>query len=1012
MSFMSFVGEIFKNGLIALDDLSVGSLPLDYPNNTLSSGERLQHLEGRYLSVFSSVNDGSSGIITVRESDPKNSSLIGCMNAKQIGRLHRLIHLSYPSDQPFEATSILSITWANMTNRIDGPRKNNSFAVIILTNGVSSYATFQYWNIEWPELDVVVSNSLAPEAGIFMRPLGGYQLPRSGHSVQTSLWTTESNVAVPGEWLIPLSDATVSNDKLFELLPKILAEFIQTVQSDCAQDTTNPVPLHEEVLIRRVPKTGNRSDLLNDSPTRPALDFSTEPIHWEGSEYTNEWKDDEEEDEDYTDSDMGAFDTEMWTTGNKEERDTQRFTSDMIAPVEIQDPLSPINPETDFPLGLYDLDANRSFTVERTSDFWVKYWQPVQPYSHLRPASLASVQHITHLYIQLTLLNKAPIVPETYIPLEDDRASESYYSTPDRTAGTETWAPRPEPRVFSTERCDTTVECASAESDCYRVDGNTCCVCREGFYGSGNHHCWREDIDYKFAFNGTLSARLSSAEETKRFVTYLDIQHGIVKRSSSGIRQGIAHDSTYNTLRLLTPMFHILNSLVSSSCANNTAAADPTQREFSIFTLGGAFRTTFGMQFVFDIDYVGRLFVRATFKLDDDTSRSFSRGRMNVEVTADGPITLVDRAYREAYGVTGIGGKSYYTSYHVDQYGRVVFPEQSVKFMAEQRSTDGREVNKDELTVRFSAIAQMQPAAGEDPSGGCLLQSTTIVPRDKRFYMRLRDRGYCSEDCSSTEGSCNLFCVDEPLLFAHEPNSCDCVYCDRDGEICIPEGGSYSCSCRPGLRRMEDRTCRDVPGEREPCGQLSCHLNARCINPAQGFCQCLPGFRGDGIERCEQDPCEDIQCHRDGYCIGGRCQCREGFEGDGYWECRQGTPDPCAVIQCHPNATCQNGLCLCLPGFEGDGYRDCRLASDPCASVRCHHYGFCEAGQCRCLEGYQGDGLYQCTPIAGELCGGHQCHEKAHCVNDRCQCASGYVGDGYRECVPNAYGEPSHMTFK
>lgn len=276
-------------------------------------------------------------------------------------------------------------------------------------------------------------------------------------------------------------------------------------------------------------------------------------------------------------------------------------------------------------------------------------------------------------------------------------------------------------------------------------------------------------MDYKFAFNGTMTASLSTSH-VSRFVTYMDIQHGVVKRSSSGIRQGVASDPTYQTLRLITPMFHILNSLVASSCGNNTGVSDANRREFSIFTLGGAFRTTMSVHFIFDIQHVGRLFVRAILKLNDDTSRSFSIGKLDVEVTGSEPLALVDRAYHEAYGMGSSNGKSHYTSYYVDQYGRIILPEQSVKFVAQERSANGQGSNKDELLVRWSGIAEMQPAAGEDPSNGCLLQSTALVPRDKHFYIRLRDRGYCSEDCRSSEGSCNLFCVDEPVLFAYEPS--------------------------------------------------------------------------------------------------------------------------------------------------------------------------------------------------------------------------------------------------
>lgn len=35
------------------------------------------------------------------------------------------------------------------------------------------------------------------------------------------------------------------------------------------------------------------------------------------------------------------------------------------------------------------------------------------------------------------------------------------------------------------------------------------------------------------------------------------------------------------------------------------------------------------------------------------------------------------------------------------------------------------------------------------------------------------------------------------------------------------------------------------------CGSVNCHTHARCIDPNQAFCQCLPGYRGDGVSHCE-----------------------------------------------------------------------------------------------------------------------------------------------------------------
>ena len=37
---------------------------------------------------------------------------------------------------------------------------------------------------------------------------------------------------------------------------------------------------------------------------------------------------------------------------------------------------------------------------------------------------------------------------------------------------------------------------------------------------------------------------------------------------------------------------------------------------------------------------------------------------------------------------------------------------------------------------------------------------------------------------------------------------CDCVTCDREGEVCHTDGTVYRCDCAEGLMRLEDNTCR------------------------------------------------------------------------------------------------------------------------------------------------------------------------------------------------------------
>ncbi|CAH8481151.1 unnamed protein product [Schistosoma curassoni] len=469
-------------------------------------------------------------------------------------------------------------------------------------------------------------------------------------------------------------------------------------------------------------------------------------------------------------------------------------------------------------------------------------------------------------------------------------------------------------------------------------------------------------------------------------------------------------------MRLITPVFHILNSMVSSPCEN----IPKRERVYNLFTLGNGLQRPFKVLFQFDIERVGKFTIQAVLQLHDFTTGAYASGVIQLEAFSTESLNLLDQSYIEAYSASDKPDKTYYANYKIDDHGRVVFPEQTVKFIVEHRDSNEISNFPEEINVRWSAVAE---------SESCLLKQVSSIPRDKSYYIRLKDRGYCSEDCSSPDGTCNLFCVDEPLLLATEPSPCDCVTCDRHGEVCRPEGASYRCECGQGLKLMPDNTCQEATSLVDvtnylgvQCGSVNCHTHARCIDPNQAFCQCLPGYRGDGVSHCESDPCskcrrneicengvciasgvdlcEGIQCGEQAFCQDGACVCTPGYTGDPVVKCYE-ERDPCSEVRCHPYAKCRNGNCECLPDYYGDGYHVCKPRNyDPCDYVQCHQYGYCINGSCQCRTGFEGNGYYDCRRIQVDPCSHVQCHYDATCHNGVCTCKDGYIGDGYRECRP------------
>ncbi|CAH8829862.1 unnamed protein product [Trichobilharzia szidati] len=969
---------IYKNGLLALDSISEANLPSNYPTNTSITKKRLQDFDGRYLSIFSSVNNGNSGKIHVREIDLLSTMKLSCAERLQIDRLTKFIHLSYAEETELKAQYIIHILWENMTNIHLTEQKSNTYGMIIVSNGAHSYAFMQYVNIEWNENDVIEDLALPPESGIFMRPLGGYQLPRSSQAVEPSIWSNETNVALHGEWLVPLyKSESIAKTNVWKL-NEAANEMIISVNREC-NNSQLPVDLSnhtnsETILIKNFDFENNTEEMLTRTPSfrRGPRDF--------GGYYSN------------ISTDEHSYEISP---------DSPKATWSIL---QEESESSGVDPVSDMEINIYTENQTES-SIYNENDQYVSTNDDYMP-----PETITTqTYHALGKYDgdeQRREVDEPVIVPVTIHPLTDDEDEDDNNNTVE-------YRRREEINSSDLVKCDAVTECSSHNTECYRVNNSACCLCSDGFFGAGNSKCWSEVNDHKFSFSGSLSARFGSENNASPLLVYLDSQHGSLKRSSSGIRGGRNDDRVYATIRLITPVFHILNSMISSPCDNS----QKSERVYNLFTLGDGLQRPFKIIFQFDIDAVGNLTVQATVDLRDFSTSSYASGALDLEAFSAQGINLLDRSYIEAYSASDKPDKTYYTDYRIDEGGRIVFSEQTVKFVAENRDSSDGSSFPEEISVRWSAVAE---------SESCLLKPLSPVPKNKWYYIRLKDRGYCSEDCSASDGTCNLFCVDEPVLMATEPSPCDCVTCDRQGEVCRPEGTSYRCECGQGLRLMPDNTCQAASVEDVhdylgvQCGAVNCHSQARCIDPNQAFCQCLPGYRGDGVSHCESDPCskcrrneicesgvcipsgvdlcEGVQCGEQAFCQDGACVCTPGYTGDPVIKCYE-ERDRCFQVRCHPNARCRNEECYCVEGFQGDGYYDCKPELyDPCTLVQCHYDANCHNGVCTCKTGYMGDGYRECRPIKSDLCARIQCHPYAQCKDGQCYCSHGYVGDGYYDC--------------
>lgn len=120
----------------------------------------------------------------------------------------------------------------------------------------------------------------------------------------------------------------------------------------------------------------------------------------------------------------------------------------------------------------------------------------------------------------------------------------------------------------------------------------------------------------------------------------------------------------------------------------------------------------------------------------------------------------------------------------------------------------------------------------------------------------------------------------------------------------------------------------------ENCNGVSCADHATCHWDAKyeiHYCQCDPGFEGNGIEHCEESKpgCDTLNdcglnadCDMDESSNKYKCVCKYGYYGNGYTCAAEITCENDPYL-CSPQATCMNSIsgfvCECNPGFRGNG---------------------------------------------------------------------------------------------
>ncbi|XP_053233528.1 stabilin-1 isoform X1 [Podarcis raffonei] len=242
-------------------------------------------------------------------------------------------------------------------------------------------------------------------------------------------------------------------------------------------------------------------------------------------------------------------------------------------------------------------------------------------------------------------------------------------------------------------------------------------------------------------------------------------------------------------------------------------------------------------------------------------------------------------------------------------------------------------------------------------------------------------RGTCLEG-SAQNGTC--ICEEKYSGYACQ----DCLDETRFGPDC-----QSVCECQHGICNhgpSGDGSCTCYAGYTGPkcdqellnCGGVICEANSICVvKGGQPRCECLPGYKKNGIYCQDQDPCSSYPCSSFATCktLGPNkyeCTCKAGYLGNGKI-CQP--INPCLTDNggCPRNSSLCSYIrpgearCLCKPGFIRHGDKDC-FSTLSCQPHNCDRSAKCEIDpdasiRCTCKDGEIGDGRKCYKTFLGEI---------------------------------------------
>ncbi|VUZ50042.1 unnamed protein product [Hymenolepis diminuta] len=293
---------------------------------------------------------------------------------------------------------------------------------------------------------------------------------------------------------------------------------------------------------------------------------------------------------------------------------------------------------------------------------------------------------------------------------------------------------------YGAPRCDVK-NCRDAYADCYRFAKINCCVCPPGFYGGGGEKCTSKRAVERFIrMRGMLSVKLAGVNYEDNFpISHETITVRGPPLGQTSVRDVPSTGAMHNTIRLLTPLFHIINSITSFPNENS--------RIYNIFSLSGGFSAPTHIKFTINYERLGVL--SADVRLQRDISDSdYYEGKMDIEVKNVGVFDVPREVYTEKVFGDGM------VNYSKIARGVLRFERQQIQFstMLEDPSR----------SLRGSIVGTAQVPVDET---SCLLERNSLVEENSDgFRVRLGGKGFCNTDCPNRSSFCTVYCLDYPVL--------------------------------------------------------------------------------------------------------------------------------------------------------------------------------------------------------------------------------------------------------